>query len=102
MIPTDRFRDASPGLRPLRDQIAASFRILRDAIAGGGKRFLCGNGGRAQECHLPIYHCLALMLEDERFAANQCTLCERRVGQLFDSEPIGTRAKRYAQLPTSL
>ena len=39
----------APELTPLRNQIDASFRMLRNAIAGGGKLLLCGNGGSAAD-----------------------------------------------------
>ena len=45
----DYLCERAPELSPLRDQIDASFRMLRDAIAGGGKLLLCGNGGSAAD-----------------------------------------------------
>lgn len=45
----DSLYERAPELLPLRDQIDASFRMLRDAIAGGGKLLLCGNGGSAAD-----------------------------------------------------
>ena len=45
----DHLFDRAPELRPLRDQIDASFLLLRDAIASGGKLLLCGNGGSAAD-----------------------------------------------------
>ena len=45
----DHLFERAPELRPLRDQIDASFLLLRDAIASGGKLLLCGNGGSAAD-----------------------------------------------------
>lgn len=45
----DYLCERAPELCPLRDQIDASFRMLRDAIANGGKLLLCGNGGSAAD-----------------------------------------------------
>jgi len=45
----DHLFERAPELRPLRDQIDASFLLLRDAIANGGKLLLCGNGGSAAD-----------------------------------------------------
>ena len=45
----DHLFERAPELRPLRDQIDASFLLLRDAIASGGKLLLCGHGGRAAD-----------------------------------------------------
>ena len=45
----DYLCEHAPELSPLRDQIDASFRMLRDAIGGGGKLLLCGNGGSAAD-----------------------------------------------------
>jgi D-sedoheptulose 7-phosphate isomerase len=45
----DHLFERAPELRPLRDLIDASFLLLRDAIASGGKLLLCGNGGSAAD-----------------------------------------------------
>jgi D-sedoheptulose 7-phosphate isomerase len=45
----DHLFERAPELRPLRDQIDATFLLLRDAIANGGKLLLCGNGGSAAD-----------------------------------------------------
>lgn len=45
----DHLFERASELGPLRDQIDASFRMLRDAIANGGKLLLCGNGGSAAD-----------------------------------------------------
>jgi len=45
----DHLFERAPELGPLRDQIFASFLLLRDSIANGGKLLLCGNGGSAAD-----------------------------------------------------
>ena len=45
----DHLFERAPELRPLREQIDASFLLLRDAIASGGKLLLCGTGGSAAD-----------------------------------------------------
>jgi len=45
----DYLCERAPELLPLRDQIDASFRMLRESVASGGKLLLCGNGGSAAD-----------------------------------------------------
>ena len=45
----DHLCERVPKLSSLRDQIDASFRMLRESVASGGKLLLCGNGGSAAD-----------------------------------------------------
>ena len=78
-----------PVLEASKAEIIAAYQIIEKSYKNGGKLLVAGNGGSAadaehivgikvpqtetymiQELHLPVYHCLCLMLEDEFFGEN--------------------------------